>query len=278
MNRRAFLLAGGGALATVPGYARLLEPGWLEVTRTDIPLPGLRRRLRLLHLSDLHAGDHTPFEVVEEAISLGLAERPDFACLTGDFITYGALSEPGRYQTVLQALTRRVATYACFGNHDGGPWARSRGGMERLDQVRRMLEAAGVVCLRNRAVAAGTADAQVNLVGLGDLWSGDALPKQAFVQRTDPSLPTVLLAHNPDLTTSVGQYPWQLELCGHTHGGQIVVPVLGPPYVPINDFRFLKGLCRWRDRLVFVTRGVGAIHGMRFNCRPEVSILDLVPA
>jgi len=86
----------------------------------------------------------------------------------------------------------------------------------------------------------------------------------------------IVLAHNPDSKDYLGDFDWQLMLCGHTHGGQIAVPLLGAPHAPIKDKRFIEGLNPWRDRFIYTTRGVGSLYGTRLYCRPEVSIIDLV--
>ena len=86
---------------------------------------------------------------------------------------------------------------------------------------------------------------------------------------------TIMLSHNPDAKTALRDVPWDLMLCGHTHGGQITLPLLGSPLAPIADKRFSEGLHTWDKRWIYVTRGVGSLLGMRFNCPPEVSILEL---
>jgi hypothetical protein len=65
-------------------------------------------------------------------------------------------------------------------------------------------------------------------------------------------------------------------LCGHTHGGQIVLPLIGAPWAPVRDKRFIAGLYSWENRWIHITRGVGNVHGGRFNCPPEVSLLTLL--
>jgi len=86
----------------------------------------------------------------------------------------------------------------------------------------------------------------------------------------------VVLSHNPDSRWRLEGEDWDLMLCGHTHGGQLIVPLFGTrPFVPIEDPAFSEGLIPWKGRLIHVTRGVGNLHGMRFNCRPEVSLLEL---
>ena len=74
----------------------------------------------------------------------------------------------------------------------------------------------------------------------------------------------------------MADFPWHLMLSGHTHGGQIVVPVLGLSPAPVDDKRYVKGLKPWNGRLIHVSAGVGNIDGVRFNCRPQVNVLDLV--
>ena len=277
-SRRAFLFSSVAAAASVPSYGKWLESGWFEVTRKRIPLRGLPAPLRLLHLSDLHAGHDTPFSSVEHALELGLAESPDLACLTGDFITAGLLRDPAAYTGVLKGLAKSIPAFASFGNHDGGRWTSSEGHPLPLSAMRRVIEAAGIACLHNQTAVAGPPGRSVNLVGLGDLWANDLDPGAAFKDAAAGS-PTIVLSHNPDTVQGLLRQPWELLLAGHTHGGQVVIPVAGyAPYVPVRDRRFLRGLCPVQGRHVHVTRGVGAILGIRLNCRPEVSLLELVPA
>lgn len=264
--------------AAVPGYARLLEPGWLELTETRIPTDKLPtgQELRILHLSDLHAGDDTPFEMIEDAFKLGLSERPDCACLTGDYITRGRIPDLDRYRRALERLSSAVPTFASFGNHDGGVWSASEGGVGTVDTMAGLFQSAGITVLENDARTVALAGQPVNIVGIGDLWAKNVHPEVAYRSVDTPSLPTLVLSHNPDTTAMLGDYPCDLQLSGHTHGGQIVIPLLDvAPVCPVEDRRFIRGLCRWQDRWVYVTRGVGSILGLRFACRPEVSILRL---
>src|SRR5262249_37650628 len=85
----------------------------------------------------------------------------------------------------------------------------------------------------------------------------------------------ILLSHNPDSKDALDSFPWELMLSGHTHGGQVVFPLLGPVFAPVADKRYVEGLKPWQDRQLHVTRGIGSIRGIRFLCRPEVSMLLL---
>ena len=278
ITRRGFLLASLAGPAAGLGYGGLVESGWLELTRRRVPVHGrgLRRDLTILHLSDLHAGSDTPFAIIERAIAMGLDQRPDAAFLTGDYITRGRLPDFDRYGEILRALPATTPTFASFGNHDGGRWSAQEGGVDNLTPIRGMLEGAGIVCLRNEAVATVIAGQRINIVGIGDLWAGDADPVRAFGAMEEDKTFTISLSHNPDTTEMLGAYRWNLQLSGHTHGGQVVVPMVDyPPFVPVEDRRFIKGLHTWKGRHVFITRGVGSLFRIRIACRPEVSILTL---
>lgn len=276
--RGAALLGGGGASGL--SYAFGLEPRWLDVTRHTIPSRWLSKgsRLRILHLSDLHASPVVPFSRIEEAFAAGMAEAPDIICLTGDYITTNTACDFAQYIRVLGALSEAAPTFATVGNHDGGKWSSTRHGFRSSERVRNMLSEAGITVLQNQSVERQVAGARLQVVGLADFWTRefdsrkafDGLPKQADCLR-------VVLSHNPDTKAILQYYSWELMLSGHTHGGQVVIPLVGPPILPVNDTAYYQGLHTWQGRRVYITRGVGGVYGaVRFNCRPEVSILELV--
>ena len=109
ISRRTFLISSLTGLASIPGYSRFLEPGWLEVTEKRVPLKGaaLARPVRLLHLSDLHFSESVPLEQIERAIELGLERGPEIACLTGDYTTR-TVPDPAAYTRVLRRLRDAV--------------------------------------------------------------------------------------------------------------------------------------------------------------------------
>jgi hypothetical protein len=85
----------------------------------------------------------------------------------------------------------------------------------------------------------------------------------------------VVMSHNPDTKVMLQNYSWDVMLSGHTHGGQIWLPIIGAPFAPVEDKRFIAGLYRWDNRWIHITKGIGNVHGLRFNCRPEVSLLTI---
>ncbi len=273
VTRRKLLSAAGASLAGV--YPVAVEPSRLELTRNRIHLGGTQRAfVRVLQLTDLHSSFEVSFRLIADAVTMGLAEQPDIVCLTGDFITRGYSFEERPYVEILRRLSAARPTFAVMGNHDGGRWARLRDGLDSTAPVVRMPESAGVQVLHNRAQTVEVRGSRFEVAGVGDLWADEALPERTF-KFVRTAWPVILLAHNPDTKEVVRRFPWNLMLCGHTHGGQIVLPFGRAIYAPVSDKRFIAGLKRWDGRQVYVSRGVGSLAHVRFNCRPEVSILDI---
>lgn len=279
VTRRRFFGALGVTAATglagAAGSTRFIEPDWLEVTRVHVNSKCPGRHLRVLHLSDLHASEVVPFELIERAISLGLAERPDVIALTGDFVT-GRHPLTPRYREALARLSAVAPTFACLGNHDGGAWAGSTGGYATTEPIRRLLSDAGIQLLHNTSRELQIGGRAVLVAGVGDLWTGECYPNLALREpNPDDTALRIVLNHNPDAKELFRPGTWDLMLCGHTHGGQLRLPLLGTPFAPVRDKRFVAGLHSWHDSHIYITRGVGNLHGVRFNCRPEVSLLDI---
>jgi predicted MPP superfamily phosphohydrolase len=203
-------------------------------------------------------------------LEAGLAQRPDFICFTGDFVT----TTTGFDREGLVRLLRRAAdtapSYAVLGNHDGGLWLGGRHGNSSTRLMADLVSSTGVRLLHNQSVV----EQGIVLAGVGDLWSGEFDPKRVFAE-AKPGLPTIVLCHNPDGKVALRAWPWQLMLSGHTHGGQARVPVVSRLWTPVYDKRYIAGLYTWRDRRLFITRGLGSPKHVRAFCRPEVSMLEL---
>lgn len=278
-SRRKFLgLAGLGGLGCV-GYGHWVEPHWLEVVHHEVRVSkaGDQPPLKILQLSDFHASPVVSLEFIRKAIRLGLKQQPDLILLTGDFIS-DQFNQSASYAEILSVLSAVAPTFACLGNHDGGRWASTLGqGYDNTSFVCDVLAQAKVTLLHNAAQFIRIRNWNLTLVGVGDLWAEEMQPALAFAQvPTGGSDATLVLAHNPDSKAALKPYAWDLMFCGHTHGGQVYLPLLGAPIVPVADKNFIAGLYRWDNRWIHITRGVGNLLGVRFNCRPEVSLLTLV--
>ncbi len=276
-TRRKFLVTLGLAGAVGITDAHWIEPKRLGVGRHEVRLSksGGRPPLKILQLSDLHASPVVSLDFISRAVRLGLSLKPDLIFLTGDFITRG-YEEFENYPNVLKPLADSAPAFACLGNHDGGRWAARRRGYTDTSRVHEVLANAGVTLIHNASQSVKIRDWKLALAGLGDEWAGECEPVKAFASLPVERDAVIVLSHNPDTKEKLKSYPWDLLLCGHTHGGQVRLPFLGTPFAPVDDKRFVEGLHRWEERWIHITRGVGNLHGVRFNCPPEVSLLTLV--
>ncbi len=263
--------AGIAAAGALGAYAFLLEPRWLQVTRTRIHVRELPRALegfRVALLTDLHAGEGTPLSLVRRACRAAMREEPHLVALTGDF---AADSAPG-FRGVLDALRCLRAPYGVYavpGNHDHVV------GIRRWH--REVAEHPVVRDLTNATVLLEVEDARLCVAGVDDLNEGrptlDALPPP---EERDF---TLLLAHDPDQAERARRAYDAVDLVvsGHTHGGQVRLPFVGAVKNPSEyEHLYEAGLRRRPWTQVYVSRGVGTVHlPVRFLCRPEVAVLEL---
>jgi predicted MPP superfamily phosphohydrolase len=275
----------GGIVATLAGGAYLrFEANWLETTKKTVKLDHFRKdaKVKILHLSDLHLSSVVSVDDIDFALREGFQRSPDVMFLTGDFIT-GKLPDT-EFQKLGKCLVKyasQVPTFATLGNHDGGSWAAERGGYKTPNRVKAMLASAKVNLLDNRTQSIFLKGQPIVLTGVGDYWSESCKPK-GCLHLINPKMPkkpavTVLLCHNPDAKELLKGYDWDLMLCGHTHGGQFKIPFSGyAPFAPVMDRTMTEGLHQWEGRQIHITRGVGNLYGIRLNCRPEISLLELV--
>jgi predicted MPP superfamily phosphohydrolase len=294
VSRRIFLKLGCGALlggaATCllgPGYVTQVEPNWIEVTRVDVALSGLPGALdgfTIAQLSDFHLGPHVSTEDVRRSVEIANDLGADLILLTGDFV-YGSAGYSADCAHELASLQARHGVYAVLGNHD--IWTQA-------DQVAANLAGAGIVVLRNERQTLKVENNRLWLLGVEDtghtagffggfwgdfraMWqeTGDALA--ALLEGIPANEVRLLLVHNPDFTEMLPQGRIDLTLCGHTHGGQVRLPFIGAPAVPsCFGQKYARGLVQGPSTLVYVNRGIGLIDPpLRFNCRPEVTVLQL---
>lgn len=258
----------GAGLVGLAGYGFYLEPRWLatpvvEVTLEDLP-PGLDG-LRIVLISDLHVGPHLGPADVERVVAASNALEPDLVVLLGDIVAY----DPADAAVVAAGAPRLVAplgVYAVAGNHD-----------YFVDQttVARLLEAAGVRVLRNAGLPLERQGARLWLAGVDDLRRGRPDLASALAGAAPGDVP-VLLTHNPMLAHPAAALGVPLVLAGHTHGGQVQLPVVGPLLLPIPDRRLAEGLVALGATQVYITRGVGVgTPPARLGARPEIPLIIL---
>ncbi len=277
-TRRRFLGAGGAAIAGgvgAYGYAKYVEPHWLEITRHELPLENLPAALdgaTLAHISDLHVGNLVDSEYLVDVLERTAALEPEVVAFTGDFITNGASIAFEKLARVLRHWPQgRLATVAALGNHDYGKnWKQP----EVAAAVQRRAHDAGITVLRN-----ATLDVEgLQIAGLDDLWGTNFNPLRAL-DKLDPDRASLVLCHNPD---AADRPIWRnfrgWILSGHTHGGQCKPPFLPPPILPVLNRRYTAGeFALTGRRTMYISRGVGHLLKARFNVRPEVTLFTLLP-
>ncbi|MCS6878077.1 MAG: metallophosphoesterase [Geminicoccaceae bacterium] len=263
-----FWLGAAGA-AAVSAWAGLVEPRRLRVARYEVASPrwpARARPLRLAILGDLHAArPHLGERRLARVVARVIAERPDLVLMPGDFLANRtAFVRPLPSATIAAALAplaRAAPTLAVLGNHD---WHRGAG-----HGLRAALEGAGIAVLENEVVELAFAGTTLQVAGLGCAISRrtDLL---AVLERLDPARPAIVLSHVPD---AVAYLPEEvlLVVAGHTHGGQVRLPGIGP-LVTMSTLprRFARGLHRIGKRHLLVTSGVGtSVLPIRLGVPPE---------
>lgn len=254
-----------------------LRPQWLEVTEIDLDLHNLHKGLhgiRIAHISDLHHSRTVSSEYLRRCIERVNSLDVDIVLLTGDYITYDI---QGRYRqnviTLLGNIQSRFATFACLGNHDYG--LRALHGRRRdllLCHLIRGMEDNGITVLRNESTLLNINGSTLCFVGLGDLRVGDFHPQKAFADVPD-DLATIVLMHNPRGVEYLSAFPVHAVVSGHTHGGKGKFPAVHR--LNINNRSFHAGLYHVKGTKLYVNRGLGRVGRLRFNARPEITVLTL---
>jgi predicted MPP superfamily phosphohydrolase len=278
ISRRDFLKLSGLALFSAAGawtYARYIEPGWLDVHFPVLRLPGLGPAFagfRLAHVSDIHLGGWMNRERLARVVDVVLAAEPDAVALTGDFV-YGHRQIAPETSDGLRAELARLAAvlpvFGVLGNHDY--WTDP-------GRVRAVLAAAGVQDLTNRSVSLARGAERLYVAGLDDAWEGDPQVERVADEIPDGGA-AILLVHEPDIADrSARTGRFALQLSGHTHGGQVAIPLIGMPVLPYMGHKYPSGLYRVGRMLQYTNRGVGVAGlAVRFNCRPEITVFVLEP-
>jgi predicted MPP superfamily phosphohydrolase len=277
---RKALFKGRAARAGVSLLKAILPPDHLEVTRRTIGLAGLPPALaglRVLHVSDLHW--HPGSELARMLPTLAAQLAYDVAVYTGDFIDDdGGIAAIG---AILGRMPRDRPSFAVMGNHDhlrrGFTGNRTTSAWPNdIERLRASLQRLGITVLDNAARPLGSD--RFYIAGVDDYTTAhDDLDAALGTVPSDAA--TLLLSHNPDIVFGLGARRPGLVLCGHTHGGQIRLPLVGAVVThSALPRRYAMGLVQYGGVPLFVTRGVGYSGlDLRLNCPPEVAVLTLVP-
>jgi uncharacterized protein len=264
-QRVALLL---GLLLLALYYVHDLEPSWIEVRSVSLSLPHLSPAFsgyRIVQLSDIHTDRWMTAQRIQKVVDRVNQMHPDSVVLTGDFVTRNA-EQFAPNLTVLKALTPKDKTLAILGNHDA--WTNP-------DLVQATLETAGIDVLANQVVTLARGAEQLHIGGVDDVWAGrDRLNEVLAALPTNGA--AILLAHEPDFAdTSAATGRFDLQLSGHSHGGQIHIPLMKRVLPPLA-YKYPLGQYQVGSMIQYTNRGLGSSGiPIRFNCRPEITIFTL---
>ena len=271
--RRATVITSVVLALPVMLWGLWLEPASLRVQEVDLPLRWVGAgSLRVAILSDLHVGSpYHGLRGLRATVDRTNAARPDLICLLGDLVTKGVIGgsfiPPEPFAEELARLRAPAGVVAVLGNHD-----RSFDG----PRVARALVGVGIRVLEDTAARIATPSGPVWVVGVSDFWTGPHDIRRAMSGVTDSVGPVILITHNPDIFPRVPEQV-AITLAGHTHGGQVRLPIFGPPIVPSRYWqRFAAGSVIEGKRHLFVSTGIGtSFLPLRIGVPPTVFVLTL---
>jgi len=283
VSRRNFLqiaagLAATGALALAEDTT-VLEPNHPILTAIEVGLPRLPAAFdgfTIAQLSDFHYDEHS-LAPIKAAIEIVNSLHPDLIVLTGDFVTVPmfphrfysrkrAASAADPCASLLAPLQSRLGMLSVLGNHDIDSDPR---------RIADALQAHGIPVLRNRSVPLEQGGSRIWFCGVDSLFETDP-DLDLALQRVPANELTILLVHEPDFADEAAHYPIDLQLSGHSHGGQIWLPGIGAPWLPPHARKYPRGLHRIGPLTLYTNLGLGTIRlPIRLNCPPEVTLFTL---
>ncbi len=279
MNRRSFLkqiltgiFAASGTAVSGRLYAEFIEPKWTDIihhTISDPLIPKGFSGITIAQFSDTHLGFQYSLDDLKKTIDLLNETIPEIVIFTGDL-----MDKPNEYSQaedtikILKEIKAPLGKFAVFGNHDHGGNGTSF--------YQDIMEKSGFTLLKNKniAIPLGNGDV-IHIAGIDEPMLGTpdwkdtmhAIPADGF---------NILLSHAPDLADRTREYPISLQLSGHSHGGQIQIPLLGPFITPPFAQKYTEGLYEIGSMMLYVNRGLGTTRlPLRFLSRPELTYFTL---
>jgi len=279
--RRAFLARTGLGAAAFAGtgffsYASVIAPHQVAVRRYTMAvhdLPTALEGLRIVQISDTHYGPYVSLDYLEGVIQQVNSLRGDVVLLTGDYVhkTPASIADG---VGVFKGLHAPLGVVGVLGNHDH--W-------EGAGRIRSQFEKISVPLIDNDRVFL-TADRMgrtpcsdsICIAGVGDLWE-EGVDFDRALQGVPDAMARLVLSHNPDAAESVfGDHRIDMMFSGHTHGGQMLFPGVGPIAPSRYGAKYLGGVCRGPRCPVVVSRGIGmSVVPMRFRVAPELVVVDV---
>ncbi len=249
------------------------DPRDFEIVHLSIPLRTLGKgfdKFRIVHISDIHLGQWMSPERLEGVVGLVNEQSPDVVAITGDFVSFAVDQVASDLVKSLSQLCAKIVTLAVLGNHDH--WMGA-------EKVRRILRESSIVDLSNDVYTLHRGEAVLHFAGIDDVMAQEH-DLDRVLKKLPSSDPVVLLVHEPDfadVVAATGRFV--LQLSGHSHGGQFVLPKLGTPIRGPHAKKYPLGRYQVEDMVLYTNRGLGTnTFWLRINCPPEITVLTLQAA
>ncbi len=249
-------------------YSILIEPNNLEVNNFSLRTSRLEGcdSLTILHLSDLHLREFGRRE--QRLVDYLTGVTPDLIIITGDFIeNFQAIY---KFEKLFKSMKSKFGTFGVLGNNDYG---LSDNGV-RLKTLENFLKDMKITILKNNSITIGD---NIRLVGIDDPHKGYDNMVKAFSEVSKSDKLRIVLTHSPETVDFLLSRQPDLILTGHTHGGQVALPIFGPVFLNIKKgFKISAGLNYFNNIPVYLSKGIGTtLLPIRFNCRPELTLITL---
>lgn len=269
-------MAAGAGVLGLGADAILVDPNFPVVIRHQISLerwPQALDGFTIALISDFHYDPIFSVHPIRAAIGMLNDLRPDLIALTGDFVSVPWIGNHAKAAAAAEPCARLLSQlkaphglWAVLGNHDC---------FTDPERVTSALEAEKIPVLVNQSVPIERNGARFWLAGVDDV-----MAKGADLDQTLRKVPkdeaVVLMAHEPDYADDVARYPVDLQLSGHSHGGQVRVPLVGPLYLPDLARKYVWGLYKIGGLTLYTNAGLGTVEiPVRFDCAPEITLLTM---
>lgn len=276
LSRKAsFLLQKRIQLLRSDLYERLggggFDPEDFQIVSHSVCIPGLDptfQGYRMVHISDIHMGQWITAERLRGVMDLINLQDPDLVAITGDFVSYALDPIADDMASSLKRLRPKDAAVAVLGNHDH--WVGA-------EKIRRIIRRSHIIDLCNDVFTLSRDDAVLHIAGLDDVMVNRHRLDLVMEKLNPLSGPAVLLVHEPDfadISSRTGRF--SLQLSGHSHGGQIVLPRIGTPIRARHFRKYPLGRYQIGDMVQYTNRGLGTnLLWSRINCPPEITVFTL---
>ncbi len=294
-------------------WPRYIEHRILKTSHVHLSSSKLSSPLRILHLSDIHFNPSFPRNHLLRLKRIHDRFSPHLVCFTGDFFCRETVYDPKALAAFFHSMHGHLGSYYCLGNHDYTPYLTIRNGviepkashqqslpvvtgfkklLSKPDVCRKpplkegvssapseailsLMNEAGFTLLHNSCQQLEWKGTPVQMIGLGDYWSGHFAPHEKLFHDS-PSTLQILLSHNPDSLIDLESFTFDLALCGHTHGRQVNLPFIGKRLSPTLRDGWARGLYKLKDQqFSYTNRGLGGQTVFRWFSPPECTCITI---